>query len=60
LTGGTAPRRRKARSSSINPSSRSPRRHVRHARDYPIRECWISDDWAEPVDLTQVIIAPAA
>jgi hypothetical protein len=51
------PRRKKARSSSTHLSSRSPRQHVRHARDYPIYECWISDDWAEPRELTQIIVA---
>jgi hypothetical protein len=51
------PRRKKARSGSPPSSSRSPRQHVRHARDYPIYECWINDDWAEPEILNQVIVA---
>jgi hypothetical protein len=51
------PRRKKARSSSGHSSNRSPRQHVRHARDYPICECWINDDWAEPTVLNQIIVA---
>jgi len=58
------PRRKKARRSQVarSPSrvefsSRTPRQHVRHARDYPIDECWITEDWADPYALVQVIIA---
>ncbi len=58
------PRRKKARRSQIarsparlDPSSRTPRQHVRHAREYPIHECWINEDWAEPHALVQVIIS---
>lgn len=58
------PRRKKARRSQIvkspfrvEPSSRSPRQHLRHARDYPIDECLINEDWADPYALVQVVVA---
>ncbi len=36
---------------------RTPPQHLRMARDYPIVECLINVDWADPRVLTQIIIA---
>lgn len=36
---------------------RSPVQHLRNARQYPIMECLISEDWDDPRSLTQIIVA---
>ena len=58
------PRRKKARRSQAPRSAtgsrnrpRTPLQYLRHAREYPIVECWINEDWADPHALIQIIIA---
>lgn len=45
----------RAHQQSLTPSS--PQSIIRHARTYPILECWISEDWEEEMGLVQVIVA---
>jgi hypothetical protein len=47
-----------SKNSSIKPvRGKTPIQHLRNAREYPIMECLISEDWDDPRRLTQIIVA---